>query len=174
MKLNKIAGFTLIELLVVVLIIGILATVALPQYNKAVKRAQGSEVLLALNTLDKALQAYALEHGHLVTGYSMPAEELNVQIPDLNYFLYAGDPHSKQFHGIYMANLCRIVKPEKGITIETQWDSRTGARNYSICYGSDCGTYFDCNFTEEPYYPCGGPNRGCSASGTQTTCYLDN
>ncbi len=93
-------GFTLIELLVVVLIIGILAAVAVPQYNKAVKKAQGREVYVAIKALDKALADYYLMCGEYLNGchkgifanYGQGAREglslFSVQIPALKYFSY--------------------------------------------------------------------------------------
>ncbi|MBO7605504.1 MAG: prepilin-type N-terminal cleavage/methylation domain-containing protein [Elusimicrobiaceae bacterium] len=55
-------GFTLLELLVVILIIGILASIALPQYNKAVEKAKVTEALMNFKTIKESVDRYILGH----------------------------------------------------------------------------------------------------------------
>ncbi len=76
MKNNK-KGFTLIELLVVVLIIGILAAIALPQYFKAVEKSKASEALSILGTIAAANERYRLASPSAV--YTTNFENLDIE-----------------------------------------------------------------------------------------------
>ena len=80
-KKNK--GFTLIEMLVVVLIIGILAGIALPQYQMAVTKAKVASILPIMRRWKDALQEYKLQHGYYCdeNGDCPDADTLGVNWP---------------------------------------------------------------------------------------------
>ena len=55
-------GFTLLELLVAILIIGVLAAVALPQYRRAVAKAEAAQLYEAVMSLKETVQGYYMIH----------------------------------------------------------------------------------------------------------------
>jgi prepilin-type N-terminal cleavage/methylation domain-containing protein len=75
-KTTKNKGFTLIELLVVVLIIGILAAVAVPQYRRTVEKSYSAEAFVNLKALTNAEKMYILATGAPTSNL----DDLDVQI----------------------------------------------------------------------------------------------
>ena len=85
--LNSGKGFTLIELLVVVLIIGILAAIALPQYQLAVDKAEFTKYQAMVSSLRDAYDEYVLLHGVGTKNFN----DLSFTMPDDFVSSYTGD-----------------------------------------------------------------------------------
>ena len=75
---RKTKGFTLIEMLVVVLIIGILAGIALPQYREAVEKSIMQEAIINLKAIANANERFYMINGRYANYVEM--DKLDVEI----------------------------------------------------------------------------------------------
>lgn len=75
-------GFTFIELMFVIIIIGVLASLALPRYSRTLEKMRLAEGMQILETLRNAQYAYKTEFG----SYTATLGDLDVTIPVSNNF----------------------------------------------------------------------------------------
>ena len=127
-------GVTLVELLVVVLIIGILASVALPQYQKAVLKSRTAEVWANLKTLNMAATAYCLENP---SGYATK-QDLAIDVQDSKNFMYEGMVSCSSINDVAF-NAYYLNSPYFYLYLHP----KTGRRS---CVGSGCK---DIGFTKD-------------------------
>ena len=122
-------AFTLIELLVVVLIIGILAAIAVPQYQKAVFKARWAEAFVNMKTLGDAMKVCELEHGKVDwqggNETCVKSANLDVVLPD--------DEESAFYVGSLVYFLDRGAHSSDNVLISTH-DADTGV---CICLTED-------------------------------------
>lgn len=91
-RVNR-AGFTLIELLIVVAIIGILAAIAIPNFNQAQVRSKVAKSQAEMRAIETAVEAYQVDNavyptgslGFVIPGSSIYNERLRVLTTPISY-----------------------------------------------------------------------------------------
>ncbi|MBO4780333.1 MAG: type II secretion system protein GspG [Selenomonadaceae bacterium] len=70
-------GFATLEVILMVMVIGILASIAVPRFTSVTTAANTSKIQADLSTIDTAISVYYMEHGEYPTQLSNLSDYLN-------------------------------------------------------------------------------------------------
>lgn len=102
-------GFTLLEVLVVVLIIGILAAIALPQYKLAVEKSRIAQVLPIIKNITQAQELFYIVNERYADGLSELDVDVVIPTDWSLYFYNSDDYHKVEIHSKTPINHVQII-----------------------------------------------------------------
>jgi prepilin-type N-terminal cleavage/methylation domain-containing protein len=71
MRLNQKSGFTLLEIIIVIIIVGVLASLALPRFFSTVEFSRSTEALASMSSIRGSIERCYLAQGGIYTGCTM-------------------------------------------------------------------------------------------------------
>jgi prepilin-type N-terminal cleavage/methylation domain-containing protein len=121
MSRNKMSGFTLIELMVVIVIIGVLASLAIPRFSEASDKAKVAEAPRILASFESAYLAGAAEVGDSVTMDAVIFDTASLSSRWFKYKTIAGTKGGtvKGLSSVAESKIGKINKSDEICTMDT-------------------------------------------------------
>ena len=102
------SNLRLLDVIIFILIIGVIATFAIPAYNANMKRAKAYEAEITLEVIQKIIQNYYQEHGHYpiindaiplssLTNIDLNDDELSGRYYLASDYFYVSDSNGQKF-----------------------------------------------------------------------------
>ncbi|HHX8655571.1 pilin [Vibrio sp. J2-3(2022)] len=138
-KQKKQQGFTLIELMIVVAVIGVLAAIAMPQYQKYVAKSEVASVLATLTGAKTNVEAYTVENGKFPDGSVSDATPAGLGVPNMplgsvEFTSADADGGEIKFTFTTVASGASSLVAEQNLTL-----TRTKASGEWTCKSTDLG-----------------------------------
>lgn len=136
-----ITGFTLIELLVVILILGILASIAIPSLMRQTEKAREAEAKNNLGAINRAQEVHMFENSFFAT--DMVELNLQLTVGQLNGGNYETEFYTYSVSGIPNSNVVRHLATAKPFyttdikDVSSAVFRSSGTFSSLICLGND-------------------------------------
>jgi len=134
MLYKKNRGFTLVEMLIVIIIIGILAALALPQFSKTKEHALGKDAIASLKLIAAAEKIYRMEANAY---YPIPAASES-SITNINNYLRLSIPSGTTKNWDY------AVSSLTNVSTATRFSGSYSGCTYTIGFTADEPTNVNC------------------------------
>lgn len=132
-------GFTLVEMLVVVLMIGILSSIAVPQYFKVVEKSKAREAVNYFLAMQASQDRYKQKYGTYCTALPAGCAGFDVDAVPLHYF-NAMPPFAAGGGGGWSLTLTRTNAPAIYGSYQLTYDWEPNAAPSLTCNVAACTT----------------------------------
>ena len=103
--MNYKRGFTLLELIIVIIVIGILASIALPKYGRVAERTRVAEAKSMLSAIRNAQYRYYIQYSMYATRDNI--DSLDIEVIDGKYFNFT-IPNEPYFSAGWIGQATRL------------------------------------------------------------------